>query len=245
MLFISAILNYTGETAARIVEKIKNGDKQLKDKFIEDYIPFISKIVSSFYSSRIVDLKSSDEYSIGLMAFDEAIDKFDSSRSVSFIKFAELVIKRRMIDYFRNISSVSKNEIPFSYFDTKSETELEEKLNMSDNGIQPDRYELIFELKDFSKQLETFGLNIKNLPDYMPKHKDSKQMCISIAKKIVENGNIYDKLTTKKYFQMKELTKIVDVHPKTIERNREFIICLCIIYGNDYGNFKTYLNKIC
>lgn len=245
MLFISAILNYVGETATYIVEKIKKGDKQLKEKFIEDYIPFILKVVSSFYSSNIVDLKSSDEYSIGLMAFDEAIEKFDYDKSKNFINFAEMVIKRRMIDYFRKISSVCKNEIPFSYFSSKNEIDLEEKLNLFNNGLEPDRYEIIFELNDFSKQLETFGLNIRDLPDYMPKHKDSKQMCIGIAKKIVENRNIYDKLKTKKYFHMKELAKIIDVHPKTVERNRAFIICLCIIYGNDYGNFKTYLNKIC
>ncbi len=245
MLFISAILNYTGETAARIVERIKKGDKQLKEKFIEDYIPFVLKVVSSFYSSKIIDLKSSDEYSIGLMAFDEAIEKFDGDRGKNFIKFAELVIKRRMVDYFRKISSVCKNEIPFSYFGAKSDADIEEQLNLSNSGIEMDRYEFIYELKDFSRQLEDFGLNIANLPDYMPKHKDSKLMCIGIAKKIVENRKIYDKLRNKKYFHMKELSKIIDVHPKTVERNREFIICLCIIYGNDYGNFKTYLNKIC
>jgi len=245
MLFISAILNYTSETATHIVEKIKKGDKQLKEKFIEDYIPFILRVVSSFYSSRVYDLKSSDEYSIGLMAFDEAIEKFDSDKGKNFIKFAELVIKRRMVDYFRNISSVCKNEIPFSYFSSISEVDFEEQLNASNRGIETDRYELIYELKDFSKQLEAFGLNITKLPDYMPKHKDSKQMCIGIAKKIIENKKIYDKLRTKKYFHMKELTKIIDVHPKTVERNRNFIICLCIIYGNDYVNFKTYLNEIC
>jgi RNA polymerase sigma factor len=42
---------------------------------------------------------------------------------------------------------------------------------------------------------------------------------------------------------MKELTKVIDVHPKTVERNREFIICLCIIYDSDYVNLKSYLNK--
>lgn len=244
MLFISVILNYTGETATRIVEKIKNGDKHLKEKFIEDYIPFIIKVISSFYSSRIVDVKNSDEYSIGLMAFDEAIEKYDSNKSKGFLNFAQMVIKRRMIDYFRSISTISKNEIPFSYFNSKSDDDLEEKLNMFDTGTDQGRYELVYELKDFSRQLKSYGLNITNLPDYIPKHKDSKQMCIGIAKKVIENKNIYEKLKTKKYFQMKELAKVIDVHPKTVERNREFIICLCIIYESDYVNFKSYLNQL-
>ncbi len=243
MLFVSTIINYTGIAASQIIENIKNGDKQLKEKFIEDYIPFILKVVSGF-NSKIVDLKSSDEYSIGLMAFDEAITKFDNNKSKAFTKFAEMVIKRRIIDYFRNTSSISKNEIPLSYFDNSSESKLEEMFSTSDVGYDTDRYEFIYELKDFSKQLESFGLSIVDLPKYVPKHKDSKQMCMSIAKKIIENKNIYQKLKTKKYINMKELTKLIDVHPKTVERNRAFIICLCVILDSDYDNFKAYLNKL-
>jgi len=244
MLFISAIVDYTSETATRIVEKIKDGDKYLKEKFIKDYIPFILNIVSGFYSSKMVDLKSSDEYSIVLMAFNEAIEKFDISRSRSFLKFAEMVIKKRMIDYFRKTSSISRKEIPFSYFSNNNESEFEKKLNMADLDQESGSYEFICEIRDFSKQLESFGLNIVNLPDYMPKHKDSRQMCIDIARKIIENKDILNKLKTKKYIHMKELSKIIDVHPKTVERNRAFIICLCILFDNDYANVKAYLNKI-
>lgn len=244
MLFISAILDYTGEVAASIVEKIRNGDKHLKENFIEDYIPFIIKVVSTFNSSRIANVKNSDEYSVGLMAFDEAIEKFNSDKRKSFLNFAQMVIKRRLIDYIRATSSIRKNEIPFSYFSSKNDSELEEKLELFDADSGSGRYEIIYELKDFSKQLEAFGLNIKYLPDYMPKHRDSKNMCIRIAKKIIENNNIYDKLKTKKYFNMKELSKLIDVHPKTVERNREFIICLCIIFEGDYTNLKAYLNRL-
>jgi len=244
MLFVSAIIDYAGETATHIVEKIKNGDKHLKEKFIKDYIPFILNIVSSFYSSKTGDLKSSDEYSIGLMAFNEAIEKFDVNKSKSFLKFAEMVIKKRMIDYFRKTSSIGRKEIPFSYFNSNNETEFRKKINNLDIEEEFNSYEFICELRDFSKKLESFGLSINNLPDYMPKHKDSREMCINIAKKIVENKSIFDKLKTKKYIQMKELSKIIEVHPKTVERNRAFIICLCILFDNDYGNFKSYLNKI-
>jgi RNA polymerase sigma factor len=243
MLFTLGTLNNTSEPITRIVEKIKNGDKYLKEKFIEDYIPFIVKVISSFYTSRIVDVKNSDEYSVGLIAFNEAIEKYDSSKSNRFLNFAQMVIRRRVVDYLRNISSINKHEIPFSYFNSKSDSELEEKLNMFDFGWRADKYELKYEFKDFSRQLESYGLNIKSLHSYIPKHRDSKQMCIGIAKKIVENKNIYEKLKTKKYFHMKELTKVIDVHPKTVERNREFIICLCIIYDSDYVNLKSYLNQ--
>ena len=140
------------------MKKIKKGDKQLKEQFIKDYIPFILNIVSGFCSYKTSDLKSSDEYSIGLIAFDEAIERFDIGRSKNFLKFAEMVIRRRMIDYYRKTSSIDKKEIPFSYFYRESEKELEGKLNMYDIGQESDRYELIWELKDFSKKLESFWI---------------------------------------------------------------------------------------
>ncbi|NLD49949.1 MAG: RNA polymerase subunit sigma, partial [Clostridiaceae bacterium] len=201
MLFISTINKYTGEFASHIVERIKNGDKQLKEKFIEDYIPFILKVISSFYASKKYNFKDCDEYSIGLMAFDEAIEKFDYSKSKKFFRFAEMVIKRRLIDYYRNISNISKNEIPFSYFNSSTESEFEDKMVIFGTSWEPGRYELIYELKDLSEKIESFGLSISKLPEYVPKHKDSKNMCINIAKKIIENKDIFNKLKTKKYFQ--------------------------------------------
>ncbi|MDP4181263.1 MAG: sigma factor [Bacillota bacterium] len=243
MLFVSTKLENTNESATRIVRRIKDGDKQLKEKFIKDYIPFILRIISRFHSTKLVDIKNKDEYSIGLIAFDEAIEKFDSSKNISFLNFAQLVVRRRLIDYSRQINK-SNCEIPFSSFNIKSNSELEEKLNMHAIDIEFYRYELIHELKEFSKDLEDFGLHINELPYYMPKHKDSKYMCLRIAKSIVKNKRAYDKIMTKKYFPMKDLTKIIDVNPKTIERNRKFILCICIIYGNNYENFKSYLNQI-
>lgn len=115
---------------------------------------------------------------------------------------------------------------------------------MYEVGSEAGRYELVYELRDFARQLESFGLDISNLPDYIPKHKKTRQMCIKIARKLLDNRTIYEMLKTKEYFKMKELAKAIDVRPETVERNREFIICLCILYESDYENFKAYLNKI-
>jgi len=56
-----------------IIIKIKNGDIELKEKFIKKYKPYLLKIISSTLG-RYVDPEVSEEYSVGLMAFNEAID---------------------------------------------------------------------------------------------------------------------------------------------------------------------------
>lgn len=243
MLCLFAILNSAGELVSQIIAKIKNGDNHLREKFIRDYIPFVLKVVSSYVQKR-GRLKDCDEYSIGLIAFNEAIDKYDSSKcpdAFNFFSFAEQIIKRRIIDYIRSISKKS-NEIPFSCF-KENENHFDEEYLIDQTTNHYDRIELFQEMKHLDKLLTTFGFRISELYKYTPKHRDSREMCLKVARQIAENKEIFHKLIRKKYFPMKELSQIIDVHPRTIERNREFIISLSLIYGNGYEHLQSYLGS--
>jgi len=44
-------------------------------------------------------LTQSDEYSIALIAFNEAIESYDLDKKTKFVSFSKQVIKRRLIDY--------------------------------------------------------------------------------------------------------------------------------------------------
>jgi len=80
------------------VESIKNDEYGI-NKFIEEYKPFIASCVEKIVG-RYVVYGQDDELSIALIAFSEAIKAFDSSRG-NFLSFAQNVIKRRIIDYYR------------------------------------------------------------------------------------------------------------------------------------------------
>lgn len=56
-----------------ILKSIQNGDSRLKEEFINDYKLFIIKTVSNVLGYYIDD-KNNEEYSVGLQAFNEAID---------------------------------------------------------------------------------------------------------------------------------------------------------------------------
>lgn len=75
------------------------GDKQEREKIIEEYIPFIMKTVSTV-TNKYIESENSEEYSVGLEAFNEAINKYDS-KSGNFISFAKIVISSRTKDYLR------------------------------------------------------------------------------------------------------------------------------------------------
>jgi len=243
LIFTFTAYNSDKEHAGHLLNRIKEGDEELRDKFINDYIPFILRVISDAVPNK-ESLRNSDEYSIGLIAFNEAIDKFDSNKSqktFNFFSFAEQIIKRRIIDYIRFVSKKSK-EIPFSYLEDK-ENQFDEKYVDEPAISKYDRIELFQEIKSFDEELRAFKIKLSDLHKYTPKHSDSREMCVQVGKKIAQNKEIYKKIINKKYFPMKELAKIVDVHPRTIERNREFIISVSIIYGNDFEHLQAYLGR--
>ena len=81
------------------LEAIKGGDLEERNKLIEDYVPFVIKTVSK-QLNRYIETENCDEFSVGLIAFNEAIDRHESDRG-NFIKFAELVISNRIKDTLR------------------------------------------------------------------------------------------------------------------------------------------------
>jgi RNA polymerase sigma factor len=52
---------------------------------------------------RYIDPKKDDEFSIGLAAFNEAMLTYSAERGSSFLSFAKLVVKRKVIDYIRYV----------------------------------------------------------------------------------------------------------------------------------------------
>jgi RNA polymerase sigma factor len=79
-------------------------DEKLMNNFISQYENFIIKCASSAAHSYIS--KSDDEWSIALHAFTEAIRNYSMEKG-SFLNFAELVIRRRIIDLIRSRSRYS------------------------------------------------------------------------------------------------------------------------------------------
>lgn len=133
----------------------------------------------------------SDEFSIGLQAFNEALDAYQSDKGASFLYFAKMVINRRVIDYIRKNKKFNQ-EYPFTYFE------------VADN--------------------EDYQISFESLINKAPKHYDTKQLCITMAKKIIENPNLSFQLVSTKKFPVAELTKIFHVNRKTVEKHRSYII---------------------
>lgn len=226
------------------VIKIQKGDTSLRNDTIESFKPFIAKTVSSVCRRYIYE--SDDEFSIGLIAFNEAIDKYSPEKGSSLLAFAEVLVKRRVIDYLRSqsrqkeltidIGLDEENDQRQNYFDNKNSIQEYEKQVESEKRNE--------EIHRYKRQLQDFGLSFDDLVENSPKHADARKGAVLIAKKLMEDDELKERLFVKKRLPVKQLEGMVDVSRKTIERNRKYIIAVAIIINGDYLYLNEYIKGV-
>ena len=78
-----------------IIEKAAAGDENAVCYLTEQFSPIINGITRSYF---LYGGDSEDLYQIGLIAFYDAVKKFDSTKNSDFVKFAKVCIHSRIID---------------------------------------------------------------------------------------------------------------------------------------------------
>ncbi len=224
---------------------IQQGDRSLLNELIEAYKPFIAKTVSSVCRRYIYE--TDDEFSIGLIAFNEAIEKYSPERGSSLLSFSEVIIKRRVIDYIRKQSKYQHISINITS-DTQEEesagTAIVNELSLDDYHKKTDEQLRKEEILHFQTLLKTFDLSFYDLVENSPKHTDARKSAIMTAKILVANDDLKEFLFEKKRLPIKQLETIVDVSRKTIERNRKYIIAVALILSSDYVYMKDYIKGV-
>jgi len=232
-------------TLEESVQLIQQGDTSLLNEIIESYKPFIAKNVSSVCKRYIYE--TDDEFSIGLIAFNEAIEKYSPEKGSSLLSFAEVIIKRRVIDYIRKQTKNQHVSIDLTYSSLEDESagmvivnelSLEEYRKKSDEEIRKE------EIIHFQALLTSYDLSFSDLVENSPKHADARENAILVARQLVGDKELKSFLIEKKRLPIKQLEKMVNVSRKTIERNRKYIIAIALILSSDYVYLNDYLKGV-
>lgn len=230
----SAMLYYSSPEDA--IKRLRSGEDYLRDHLIQQHFRYIQIIVSKMIGKPA---ESTDEFSVALQAFNEAIDNYDHEKNVKFICFAKLVINRRVIDYIRK-SNKYKKEYPFTYFEVDENEDYIEMYGVKSPEIFTEKIEIEEEIIKFQKGLLSYGISIKELSRICPKHKDTKILCISIAKMIIEKEDIARKLEREKRLPILEVLNEFSISRKTVEKHRKYIITLFLILTSEMEIIKGY-----
>ncbi|MGN7398569.1 RNA polymerase sigma factor SigI [Cytobacillus praedii] len=244
MLFMAKKRKRTLEEAIHLIQQ---GDAALQNEIIDSYKPFIAKTVSSVCKRYIHE--SDDEFSIGLIAFNEAIQKYSSEKGSSLISFAEVLIKRRVIDYIRQQAKYQDLSVDFTYSFIDDEEQQAGMIVENERSIDEFKKKTEEELRReeiirFTAFLREFELSFQDLLEQSPKHADARKNAMIVAKKLTDNEELKQILLDKKRLPIKKLEKEVSISRKTIERNRKYIIAIALVLIGDYIYLKDYIKGV-
>ncbi len=242
---------YRGEPAAvrtsspdRLLELARNGSAPAREELVRRFTPFILKTAAQV-AGRYLKLGQDDEASIGLMAFDEAIDSFDPRKGKGFLPFAETVIRRRIIDHFRQ-NKARRREIPLTAFEEEDEegrisNTVEHSQAMAAYAAGVEALERKEEILRFRQLLAGFGISLDELVRMSPRHQDARERAIAVARVIASTPEHREHLLARGELPLKALTRQVDLSRKALERQRKYIIAVALILIEDLAHLKEYV----
>jgi RNA polymerase sigma factor len=226
------------------LERIRAGDTKARNQLLQEYIPFIAKSASQA-TGRYIRRGMDDEFSIALTAFNEAIDHFDFKRGTSFLSFADTVIKRRLIDFFRS-KAAKDRDVPFTEFEVEDDEDniinyVEVQKSLEAHAFQLEEERRREEIGRYMELLSAFNITLEELVELSPKHADARQNAMEVARVIAEHEELRTFLYEKKALPLKQLMQYVSVSRKTVERQRKYIIAIALILTNDLEMLQEYI----
>jgi RNA polymerase sigma factor len=225
-------------TADRLLELVRTGNDEYRDQLIADHLSLIKRTVRLFTRSFWVEDR--DEYSIALQAFNLAIDRYQAGSPVPFANYARLLMKNRLIDWYRRCRSCPATV-------SLSDDEAGDGIPLADRLSDPrsEHVQQDLEYADAAMrvqlQLQAFGLSLAQAVARFPVHSDSKRLCMRLAVLLEQDEPLYSRLLQTRRLPTRDLALLSQVPQKTIERNRTSIILLAVLMRSDLEQFRTYI----
>jgi RNA polymerase sigma factor len=229
----------------QLLRQAQAGDEEARNTLIETYSPFVLRIASQA-SRKYIERGRDDEYSVALMAMNEAIDRYDADRKVNFLGFAETIIRRRLIDHFRVQKSQSR-AVPWTEFDVVDEednivnyVEVQTSIEVHQAAAEQEARRL--EIGEYAQTLHEFGLSFEELVELSPKHADARQNAMDVARAVVNDEALLRFVLEKKALPLKALEDRVGVSRKTMERQRKYILALVLLLHGDFHYLRSFIS---
>jgi len=239
----------TLEELDTLLKSAQAGHQNAREELIKRFRPLVIKTASSL-TGRYIDVSRDDEVSIGMLAVNQAIDTFKTEGGTSFFNYAEILIKRRLIDFYRQQQRGVKT-IPFSSLDREVPEENDNMISLIEYRQALEEYqkeqetmERREEIIQYSRRLKEYGIQFTDLVKNAPKHEDARLRAMEVAKLIAGKRELIAHLESKKELPLRQIEGEVSVCRKTLERQRKYIIAMVIIICGEFKFLQEYLQKV-
>lgn len=230
-----------------IVMQVENAktDLEAADGLLRQYLPFIKSETAKFIH-RNPEEGRDDELGIAMFAFHEAVMHYSRGKG-TFLRFAAMMIKNRLIDYYRkekhHEGTLSLDAGDGSEDESRS---LYAKLDSGKDEIEEIciRQAAKEEIMEFAGCLASYGLSLSDIADNCPKQERTLFACHRALNCARENPEILEELERGKKLPLALLTEKSGVERKTLERHRKYMMAILLAYTNGYEIIRGHLCQI-
>lgn len=219
-------------------------DTSCLNGFILEYEGYIIRCASKT-AKRYIS-KSDDEWAIAMEAFCSAVHSYSYEKG-SFLKFAELIIARRLIDFFRK---QNRHQPEFSVspdiFSGETEEEGENYLLAAEIVTKTNisrQNSLKEEIEGANQQFSVYGFSFYDLISVSPKSQKTKEACYTAVTYIASSPLLIGEMRRTKNLPLKIIEKNAKIPRKILERHRKYIIAAVEIVMGDYPGLSEYMRS--
>jgi RNA polymerase sigma factor len=213
------------------------------ERLIKDFEAFLRSRVYR-HSIHADDTMREDMHSAAMLAFYEAVQKYDAMKG-HFFPFADRVVHTRLIDFARRASRQEDGRtVPLEDEDEDQATAQSAaiaEISISAYDESQRHEQLADEIEQFKAELSTWGLTMASLVKQSPKHSKLREEYRSAIAKIAKVPGIIQTIQLKRYFPVNEVANISGLPRKKVERARNFILASLIIEIGDYEYLLEYV----
>lgn len=219
-------------------------DPQLLEKLIAAHQGFIKKCMID--QQKASGAPFEDETTVAMLAFAEAVKHYDSSKG-KFLSFANLVIKRRLIDAYRQ-SLKQSPPLQYSLDDSEhseaqAQTSAEALASVRHFEEQVRQSDLQMEIVLYETALSEFGLSFAELAEISPKQEGLRNTYLQVAKWLVAQERLMAALYKERKMPISEILSVFNIDRKKLERGRKYILAMVILLDSDLELIKQYLER--
>lgn len=213
-------------------------DDSMRNDIIQEYKLFITYCAKKTVGRFVTD--QDDELSIAMIAFNEAITKYDRAKG-PFLNFASITIKNRLIDFMRKEYKGTKS-VPFSELSQEGNDGEEVAFDVEDT--KSDNGDMKLELEALTDELKQYKISFFDLPKATPKSKKTKSACYSIIQFIIRNPVLINEIKLSNMLPIKTILGEIKINRKIIERHRNYIITAVVVLAGEYEMLSEYFKGV-
>lgn len=234
---MTATINQLALSAAR--------NEQRREELIRSQEQTILRTASA--ACRRFVSRSDDEWSVALGAFSKAVDVYTAEKG-DFLPFAQMLIKRELIDYYRSQKNVLR-EVTVAPHVLEGSGEPEEDTEgvylavvkssraASDNSLRE-------EILAANELLSAYGFRFFDLTECSPQQDKTRKECAVAIRFMLTDSALFAALEKTHKLPIKALAVASGVSRKTLDRYRKYIIMAVLILDGDYPQLAEYLKFV-